>query len=90
MVQRIILAFTTHWLLTQLAVGMGRPGLELEDPTALETPEDMPDEQVRELTSKLPALKDLLKRVAGDIEKILKERPEVNGRIEVREEESNP
>ncbi len=37
---------------TQLAVRMGKPGLELENPTALETPEDTPDEQARELKSK--------------------------------------
>ncbi len=36
LVQRIILMLTTKGLLTQLAVGMGRPGLELEDPAALD------------------------------------------------------
>ncbi len=88
--QRIVLLLTTRGMLTQLAVRMGKPGLELEDPAALETPEDMPPEQAREIKSQLPDVKVLIKRVAGDMAEMLQDSPGENGRIVIRGDESHP
>ncbi|MFH2043583.1 MAG: DUF3856 domain-containing protein [Pseudomonadota bacterium] len=84
--QRIALLISTQGILTQLAVRMGKPGLELEDPTALEMPEDMPPEQIQELKSRLAYIKALMKTMVEDINDRLRDYPEQNGRIVLNED----
>lgn len=88
--QRMALFISNQGILTQLAVMMGKPGLELEDPAALEMPENMPPEQVKDLRPRLAGFKALVKRVAKDIEDMLKDCPEKNGRILIHEDLSRP
>ncbi|MBU1054844.1 MAG: tetratricopeptide repeat protein [Proteobacteria bacterium] len=88
--QRMALLISTQGILTQLAVTMGRPGLELENPTALEMPENMPSEQIKDLRPRLAGFKALVKRVAEDIKDILQDCNEQNGRIVLHEDLSHP
>ncbi len=51
-------------------------------------PEEMPDEQAREIKSKLPEVKALIKRVGKYMEETLGHHPEKNGRIVLRQDEA--
>ncbi len=85
LVQRIVLLMSDYHQLTQLAVMMGRPGLELEDTPSLKLPGKVPPEKAKELKQLLKNIKELINQVGQDVGEKIETATGEDGRIAVLE-----
>ena len=79
--QRLVLASNNLRILTQIAFGAGKPGLELSKPTELEIPDDIPAEEAQRIQSALAQISPVLNQVRENMRSIIQRLPNQDGLI---------